>query len=175
VQGDTKTLQQLASCSQYSAGFLNTCLTGAADSSSLLKVLIAHMHALVHPFCMRTYPPPLAVHAQVMLPQVERLRITADKARGQLDAAMGAVVTAEASNPMVDPDALTSAGVVVPHVLVRGSEGTVLTHETAGGATDAAGAVAAAGGAGGASQLVAVPALKEREAMYKAEQAETGA
>lgn len=133
------------------------------------------MHALVHPFCMRTYPPPLAVHAQVMLPQVERLRITADKARGQLDAAMGAVVTAEASNPMVDPDALTSAGVVVPHVLVRGSEGTVLTHETAGGATDAAGAVAAAGGAGGASQLVAVPALKEREAMYKAEQAETGA
>lgn len=111
-----------------------------------------------------------------MLPQVERLRITADKVRSQLDAAMGAVVAAEASNPMVSPDTLTHVGVAVPHVLVRGSEGTTLTpgQAAAGSGADAAGASAAAGGAGGASQLVAVPALKQREEMYKAEQAETG-
>lgn len=112
---------------------------------------------------------------QSMLPQVERLRTAADKARGNLDAAMAAVVQAEASHPLTSPEALTQAGMAVPRVLVRGSEGTMLTQQVAGGAESAAaGADAAGGGAGGADVLVAVPAVKEREEMYKREQEETG-
>ena len=107
-----------------------------------------------------------------MLPQVEHLRAAADKAQQELDQAMAAVVAAEASHPLVTPTALKQAGVVVPRVLVRGAEGTMLTGEAGGGA--AAGAAAGARAAGGATELVAVPAEKERAEMYNKDQAETG-
>lgn len=127
-----------------------------------------------------------------MLPQVEHLRVAAESARNKLDTAMAAVVAAEQKSPLVTPST-TAAGVAVPRVLVRGSEGTLLTHNTAaggagagdggsggsggsGGGVDAAVVSSASGGAeyGGGPELVAVPAAEERQEMYKREHAETG-
>jgi hypothetical protein len=139
---------------------------------------------------------------QVMLPKVEHLRIAADKARAQLDASMAAVLQAEAHHPLTTPTALTRAGLPVPRVLVRGSEGTVLMQQqavggVAGGEGGAGAGVSSAssssssevasvgaasvsgGGAGGGGsaagpELVAVPAVEERREMYDKDQAETG-
>lgn len=107
-----------------------------------------------------------------MLPQVEHLRTAADKARAELDAAMAAVVQAEASHPLTTPGALTHAGLAVPRVLVRGSDGTMHTQQQAGGG--GAAAVDGSGGGDSSGGLVAVPAVKERKEMYRKEQAETG-
>lgn len=106
-----------------------------------------------------------------MLPQVEHLRTAADKACAELDAAMAAVVQAEASQPLTTPGALTQAGLAVPRVLVRGSDGTMLTQQQAGGV---GAAFDGSGGGDSSGGLVAVPAVKEREEMYKKEHAETG-
>jgi hypothetical protein len=122
------------------------------------------------------------MHMQVMLPKVEHLRIAADKARAQLDASMAAVLTAEADHPLTTPAALTQAGLTVPRVLVRGSEGTVLTQQQAGGgvggSSGGVGATASSVGVNGSQasgpELVAVPAVEERREMYEKEQAETG-
>lgn len=111
-----------------------------------------------------------------MLPQVEHLRAAADKARGELDAAVAAVVQAEASHALTTPGALTQAGLAVPRVLVRGTDGTMLTQPQAeGGAGSNASAEQQAGGGASGSELVAVPAVKKREEMYKKEKAETDA